>query len=356
MQPQPEDTSINLPITFDYRGGRNENKRNKWITFGVVTIIAIIVIIGVAVNSNIPIWKRFVIDVVIFYVCMLFIRYIVFKEPYYSDIYETLKEMNFILPVGYMWKIFDVDYEYPYIAYFKNGMKGIFVKMEKSAVTGKGSNACFNHYEAISEALRKAHSLNMDIRHIDYMDNVGNDSRLQNLYDNLKDVTNPDMEDILIDIYANLREEMSLNYASFDIYVFLTRDKIDTFVFNMQQVCNSMLGGNFITYRVLNRADLSSVCMALFNLHKFSVVDACESVLKGESHRGIVPIRLLKEDGTIEKINKTQEEKRIEAREQARRKREAELEQKAKKRNKKKKSVDSEETAGNDNDDLNLFE
>ena len=355
MQPSPQDTSIQIPITFDYKGGRHENSKNKVIMTTVTIILGTVFIVGIALNDQMELWKRILIDLLIFYGALLFLRYVVFKELYYSDIYENLKAIDFQPPITTLWKIFDIDYEYPYICYYKNGVKGIFVRMEKDAVTGKGENACYNHYEAISDAYNLAYSLNMDIRHIDYMDNVGNDSRLQDLYDNLKDVENPDMEEMLIDIYTNLQNEMSLNYASFDIYLFLTRDKTENFVYNMQKVCSTMLGGNFITYRVLNRIDIRSVCMALFNLHDFSVTDACEEVLNDDAHKGIVPIRVFYEDGSVEKLNETQEEKRIRLQEQERRMREAKEEAKAAKRRKKVKN----NTQVNDNqgtsDDLDLF-
>lgn len=353
MQPQPNDRSINIPITFDYKGGRNENKRNKWILAGIIFALSVVFIIGTLMNDNLGTIRRLLIVCLIFYVSLLFLRFFVFKELYYSDIYETLKEMNFTPSVTTIWKIFDIDYTYPYIVYFKNGTKGVFVRMEKDAITGKGENSCFNHYEALSEAYNKAHSAKMDIRHIDYMDNVGNDSRLQALYDNLKDVENPDMEEMLIDIYSNLQKEMSLNYASFDIYLFLTRDRTENFIYNVQQVCGEMLGGNFITYRFLNRTDIRSVCMALFNLHDFSVTDSCEEVLTGEKHGGIVPIRVIRADGTVEELNETQEAKRIRLAEQARKERE--LKEAKKDKNKKKKNKGKEENKASD-EDLNLFE
>lgn len=355
MQPQPQDTSISIPITFDYKGGRNENKKNKIILTIILILVDIIGITGTIMSDN-EFYKKVVIVAGIFYVVLLLLRYFVFHERYYSDIYETLKEMDFTPNVTTIWKIFDIDYTYPYIAYFKNGSKGIFVKMEKDAVTGKGDTARFDHYEAISEAYNKAHALNMDIRHIDYMDNVGNDSRLQELYDNLKEVKNPDMEDMLIDIYQNLQNEMSLNYASFDIYLFISRDKIDNFVYNMQSVCNTMIGGNFITYRALNRSDIRSVCMALFNLHDFSVTDSCEEVLHGDQHRGIIPISLIHSDGTVEKLNETQEEKKIRLQEQARRQQEARLEAKAAKKRNKKKGKGQDVQKEDESDDLNLFD
>lgn len=352
MQPDPNDTAINIPVTFDYKGGRNENKKNKLIATLVCLVIGTILIVGTLTNKNLVVWKRWGLVILIFYAFMIFLRYYIFKELYYSDIFEELKAVKNIMPVTKIWSIFDIDFDYPYICYFKNGTKGIFVKMEKDTITGKGEDARFDHYEAISDAYNMSHSLNMDIRHIDYMDNVGNDSRLQSLYNGLKDVENPDMEEILIDIYSNLEDDMSSNYASFDIYLFLTRDKLENFKYNVQNVANEMLGGNFITYRVLNRVDIRTVCMALFNLHDFSVTDACEEVLKDEKHRGLVPIRLMVGD-KINKLNDTQEEKRIKAEEAARKAQEAKLEAKSKK--KKKQNKVTEKTSDDKDDDLELW-
>lgn len=355
MQPNPEDTTINIPITFDYKGGRGETKKNKVIATIVCVAICVILIIGTITNQNLEIWKRWGLSAIFFYIFIVFLRFYIFKEQYYSDVFEELKAVKNILPVTKLWSIFDIDYEYPYICYFRNGSKGIFVKMEKGTITGKGETARFDHYEAISEAYKMSHSLNMDLRHIDYMDNVGNDSRLQGLYDRLKDVTNPDLEQLLIDMYSNLQDEMSANYSSFDIYLFLTHDKLENFKYNVQSVASFMLGGNFITYRVLNRVDIRTVCMALFNLHDFSVTDACEAVLKDEKHKGLVPIRLMKSDGTIEKLNDTQEEKRIKLEEQRRKAEEAKLEAKNKKKHKKGKSDSNVVEKSDKDDDLNLW-
>ena len=199
--------------------------------------------------------------------------------------------------------------------------------MEKDAITGKVGDAQFDHYNAIGNAYNLAHSLNMNIIHIDYMDNVGNDTRMQKLYDDLVFVENPDMQEMLIDIYSNLQDEMSQNYASFDIYLFMTRDKITNFVYNIQSVCACMLGGNFITYKVLDRFEISRVCVALFNLHDFSIVEACENVLSGVDHHGVIPIKVKHGDGTEEVFNKTTAEKKVIAAENARKQKERLAEQ-----------------------------
>lgn len=327
MTPQPGDTSINLPITFDYKGGRGENKKGKIILSIADVLLTVIFTVGCASNDSLEIWMRFLLPCVVLYIGLFILRFFVFRELWFSDVYETLKATDYDLKLDQIWQIFDIDFEYPYICYFKNGYKGIFVRMEKDAITGKVGDAQFNHYSAIGDAYNVAHSLNMNIVHIDYMDNVGNDTRMQKLYDDLVFVENPDMQEMLIDIYSNLQDEMSQNYASFDIYLFLTRDKLNNFVYNMQTVCNYMLGGNFITYKVLDRFEISRVCVALFNLHDFSIVEACENVLSGVEHHGVIPIKVKHGDGTEEIFNKTTAEKKVIAAENARKQKERLAEQ-----------------------------
>lgn len=370
FEPQPGDRVISIPVTFDYRGGRASNVKNKVVTTLISTVLSIFICVLIARNSNLEFWQKLIYSFGVCYIGLLIIRMVVMKELYFSDIYEKLKADDFELRTEDIWQIFDIDFNYPYTCFFRNGQKGIFVRMERDAITGKPDNADFYHYDAISEAYKIAHSLNMNIVHIDYMDNIGNDTRLQNLYNDLNNVENPDMQDMLIDIYDNLQEEMSRNYSSFDIYLFLTRDKFDNFMYNVQTVANRMLGGNYITFKFLNRQEISGVCTALFNLHDFSIVEACENVLSGDSHSGIIPISLTKSDGTVEVFNKTSEQKRIEHEEFLRKQEEAKKER-AKKKSKDyvepmdkiKDSDESLDLFGSDdntdlfgtNDDLNLF-
>lgn len=346
FRPQPGDTSINIPVTFDYKGGRAQNTKGKVIMAIGISVITLIGIIGVATNKQLDFYIRVLAPFLIFYIGLFLMRFLVFNELWYSDIFEGLLEDDYELKLDAIWQIFDIDFDYPYIAYFKNGYKGIFVRMEKDAITGKPDEAMYDHYEAVGDAYNVAHSLNMNIVHIDYMDNVGNDARLQKLYDDLAFIENPDMHEMLIDIYSHLQDEMSRNYASFDIYLFLTRDNINNFVYNMQAVCQRMLGGNFITYKVLDRYEIAKVCVALFNLHEFSIVDACENVLQNESSSGIIPISVTHGDGSVEEFNKTIAEREVLAAERRRKEREAENEAEKKKAEAKRKRHEARRNKG----------
>lgn len=311
MQPNPDSYSINLPITFDYKGGRGQNKKGNVVITLLILGFTGVVTAGICTNDNFILWQKCLYGFIALYIGLFLLRFLVFKEQHFSDMFETMKATDYLLGTEFIWNIFDIDFEYPYICYFKNGKKGIFVRMEKDTITGKPKSAMYDHYEAIGDAYNLDHSLNMDMVHIDYMDNVGNDSRMQKLYDDLNYVENQDMHEMLIDIYSNLQEEMSENYASFDIYLFLTRDKSSNFLYNVQSVCSAMLGGNFITYKILDMYEVSGVCTAVFNLHDFSIVDACNHVLEKNMHHGVIPISVTKADGTVIQINKTKEEQRI---------------------------------------------
>ena len=331
MEPQIGDTAINIPVTFDYRGGRGGNTKNKVIATIAIIIVVAILIGGISTRDQLELLKKCLYDFLVFYVGLVLLRFLVFRELYFSDIYEELLSTDLVMDITQLWQIFEVGNEYPYICYYKNGYKGIFVKMEKGTVTGKTIENEFLHYDSVGEAYNLAHALNMNMIHIDYMDNVGKDSRVQALMDNLQNVKNEDMQIMLIDMYTNWQVEMSLNYASYDIYLFLTRDKIESFVYNMQNVVSTMLGGNYITYRVLNKNDISSLCTALFNLHSFSVNDACEQALVHNTQGNIVPIKVTHLDGTVDKLNKTVAERKADLEERVRKQEEAKHDAKVKK-------------------------
>ena len=310
MTPQHGDYTINLPVTFDYRGGRSENKKNKILASVIVILVSAVVMVAIALNESLIIWQRVLIPVIVFLIGMFIMRFVILKEVYFSDIYEGLLESDYELDTKNIWRVFDIDDEYPYVHYFQNGVKGVFIRMERDTIIGKPDSIIFDHYDAIGDAYNLAHSLNMNIVHLDYMDNVGNDIRLERMFDDLSDVSNPDMYAMLLDIYENLQEEMSFNYTSHDIYLCLTRDLVPNFAYNVQSVANRMLGGNFITYKILNKFETGAVCKVLFNLEDFSVVEACEGIVEKQIHRGIVPIKVIHSDGSVTELNKTVAEKK----------------------------------------------
>ena len=348
--PIPEDTSIKIPVTFDYRGGRSANVKNKVLAVIISILVFIVAMIVVWKNPDFSLIIRFALTPVIFFILLVFNRYLVFKEIYYSDRFETQKETDKQLTTADIWGIFDIDNEHPYVTYFKNGYKGIFVKMERDTITGKSDTAQYDHYEAIGEAYNLAHSLNMDIVSVDYMASIGNDTRLEKMYQDLDSVKNENMKNMLIDIYDNLHEEMQSSYSCIDVYLFLTRDTYGSFTYNVQQVAQKMCGGNYLSYSAMNRDAIASMVVSLFNLHEFSVIKACNTIYD-ETVSGIKPISIYKNGEEII-LNKTAEELAEE-----RKMREQQIQDRKAEMKRRKKNKGQDKTLNNDinNEDIDLF-
>ena len=108
MQPKPGDYSINIPITFDYKGGRGQNKKWKIILGGIVSVLTIIFTIGILTNKDMAIWQRLGLGFAVFYIGLFIIRFFIVGELWFSDTYESLKETDFELKLDDIWNIFDI--------------------------------------------------------------------------------------------------------------------------------------------------------------------------------------------------------------------------------------------------------
>lgn len=360
MRPEPDDTTIRLPVTFDYHGGRADNRKSSIIVGIVLFLVAIVLTVLFIRNSQAGIVLK-IIEIAVTWVALsFFVRFKLLKESTFSDAYETLKEVDNIPDTDSFWNIYEIDDEYPYVCHFKNGVAGVFVRLEKDVVVGKPADLSYLHYEAISDAYNVAGSLNINMVHIDYMDNVGNDARLRSLYDSLDNCDNPDMKEAMLSIYANLQDDMSQYYASYDVYLFTTKLKQDQLWYNVKSVIDTLLGGNYLSYSALDIDGVRTTCIALFNLTEFSAKEACENIFKGDKFRGIVPIRLENLDG-VKELGKTQEQIRQERLEAER----AKMEKKGKKKGTGSKSVssktaestksESNSKSNTDSEDLDIF-
>lgn len=318
MIPDVNDRTIRLPVTFDYNGGRGDKLKGNILTVVITLVLSIILIVGICRNVDMTVAGKVVGVAVIVVLVNVFLRFKVLHELTYSDAYETLKELDNQPSSRSLWSIYSIDDEYPYICHYLDGKHGIFVRLEKDVVVGKPDDISFIHYEAISEAYNLAGSLNMNMCHIDYMDNVGNDPRLKQLYESLNDCDNPDLKELMLSVYANLQSEMSMDYASFDVYVFTSRGNPAQLYYNVKQCVDRLLNGNYLSYKALDSEAIRTTCMAIFNLNEFSAADACANIFKENTYRGIIPIRVEHID-SVEEINRTQEQIRADnlARQQA---------------------------------------
>ena len=346
MRPKLGDTMLSLPVTFDYSGGRKDARRSRNMWAVIVSVIGCIVGLGTIFNRNGSMFKNVFFGIMIIFVTACIVRFLILKEGKIRKEQITLKDKDYQGDYKDLWGIYSISNEYPYICRFRNGKSGVFVRLNKDVILGKYSESEYEHYEAIGDALNIAGKSRVQICHLDYMDNVGADERIEESFANLSRVSNKDLRDLLTDTFSYLQRQMMMRVTTFDVYVFLWTGS-DINAWNViTRILACFLQANYRNFHVLDSSDMRELAKIINNFHDFSVMDASANAFTVEGYRGVVPIRMEYPDGSSEKLNKTIKEKREEA-EQKRK--EEEAKKHSRKKNKK------QEKPKNDDDMFDLL-
>jgi len=343
MRPRKGDSVVNLPVTFDYSGGRKESNKSKILWACVVAVLGLIVGVGTMTSDDGFFLFNIIFGLLIMFGVTLIIRFGIMKEHKVRDRMVKLEDDDYKKDFSDLWGIYSMDDTHPYYAHLRNGRTALYIQFEKDVILGKVVDSEYDHYEAIADAYNVAGAMQIGVCHIDYMDNIGSDDRLVECFNDLPSVENPDMRNMLTDVYTNLQKMMETSVSTFDVYVFTFKGSESTFWYNLQQVISCFLEANYVSFKILDQNDLRDLSKSLFNLHDFSVVEASSSTFDKKKYAGVVPISVVSQDGTETIINKTMEEKKEEKRIKEKESRLKKEEDKRRKKNKKKSKSTSEE-------------
>lgn len=346
MRPQLGDANITLPITFDYSGGRKDSEKSVKLWSVILTIVGIILTLGVLFGDN-KIYIKVPLAVVVAFGFMFVIRFFLLKEGKKREDYKAMLANDYKLDYKNIWGIYKVEEMHPYYCRFRNGKSGVYIRLNKDVILGKYSESEYQHYEAIADAYNLAGAGKVQMVHIDYMDNVGTDERLEESFISLEDVENPDLKDLLTDMYSFQQANLLRRVTTFDVYAFLWTGN-DYMAWNtISRILNCFLEANYRSYQILNERDLREFTKVVFNINDFSVSDASAHAFESTGTASITPISVTDKEGNVTVLNKTSEEKIAERKarlaEQEAQRRELERRKKDKKKRKPKNS-------DNDND------
>lgn len=305
MRPIKGQSTLYLPITFDYSGGRRDSISSARIWAIVISIVGIIMGIGTIFNKNRFFITNIILGVLIIYITFLIVRFPILKEGKFRREFITVDMNKMKYSVKNIWGIYNIGKLYPYICRFRNGKSGVFIRLNKDVVLGKYSNAEYEHYEAIADAYNIAGSSKIQMCHIDYMSDIGKDERLDGSFTSLKDVDNEDVKDLLTDIFSYQKEQMQERVTTYDVYLFLWRGS-DIGAWNtIQNILSCFMQANFRSYQLLNENELRDLAKDLFRLKEFSVMMAMLNAFDSDIVTSIVPIKLEKSDGSTVILGKT---------------------------------------------------
>lgn len=310
MRPTKGCRTLTLPVTFDYSGGRSEKRKSRILLSVILMVLATIAMVGIVFNKEGNFIVNIIFGVGIFVVTLYVVRYPIMGEKTLRRGYDRIDESDMRESFKKIWGIYDISDEYPYICRFRSGKSAIFVQLNKDVILGKYSDSEFSHYEAIGDAYNLSGSGSIQICHIDYMSNVGFDESIENSFAQLADVENPDLKDILTDIFSYQQLQMMERVTTYDVYAFYWKGS-DSLAWNsIRDILSCFMDANYVSYKVLDVNSLRLLPMYLFNLHEFSVIRAKQSAFEVSTKSTITPISISRSDGSYEKLNLTSDEQK----------------------------------------------
>lgn len=308
MRPKMGDTHLTLPITFDYSGGRKDRVKSVRLWSIVLGIVGLLISIGILFSQK-EFYIKIPLAIGLFWGVSLIIRFVLLKEGDKKEQYKGMLSNDYKMDYKELWGIYSVEDVHPYYCRFRNGKSGLYIRLNKDVVLGKYSEAEYNHYEAIADAYNLAGAGRVQMIHIDYMDNVGTDERLEDCLIGLESVSNPDIKDLLTDMYSYQQSSMNKRVTTFDVYVFLWKGNDITAWGTIERILKCFLQANYRSYQILNERDLRELTKTVFNLNDFSVTDASAHVFDSTETSHITPISITDEFGNVTVLNKTTQEK-----------------------------------------------
>lgn len=308
MRPRLGQTTMSLPVTFDYSGGRRDKLKSARTWAILLEVFGVLVCIATIFKGKGLLIVNLLVGLAILYVITFINRFFILKEGNYRREFLELDRKKGIEDLKEIWGIYSINKNYPYVCRFRNGKSGVIIQLNRDVVLGKYSDAEFEHYEAIADAYNIAGDSKIQMCHIDYMANIGTDERLDDSFIALKDVDNPDIKDLLTDVYTYQKQQMLERLTTYDVYAFMWKGS-DIAAWNtIQSILSCFMEANYRSYQVLNENDLRLLPQTIFNLNDFSVINASLNAFDSDNSANVIPISVTHGDGTVEKLGKTASE------------------------------------------------
>lgn len=281
---------MEIPRTIDKEAESRYNTRLVWlqIILGAVVLIALeIVFMRLHWFFLIKIFMFFFL--IFLYLC--FINFIALRGAEARDAYLEAMDNDFKLSESLLWSILDIEPTYPYISHMGGTRRAIFVRLNKDVKEGKRKNSVDDHFDAIADMYQTASEEGLTVIHLDYMDNIGEDNRVEDFLNVSERIENVDYQTMLMRIFRNLEYITKDMFSTFDVYMFISSNPRDNLLFKVRRVMQHALRANYKTYTVLNRDEIRKIPSILYNLHAFSANQAQQDLFQmGENSN----IRLIK--------------------------------------------------------------
>lgn len=313
--PQPEQSNVKIPITIGYQGGRGIKYKNRWIWAIVMLVVIVAMTIGMLFQTEQPFLQRVIVAFLFFSITTIALRFGYLKEGKIRNRMVRGIESNYTISTSNFWGITRIDEEEPYICTFPNNKQGIYIKMERGVFKGDLQSAKHRHREAIGSFYKmvgdKAFGQTvLTVTHIDLMDYVGTDKRIDRAKESVSYTDNKDVRREVQGIYDDIKARSSHMMFTTDVFVFQWTGNQKLYMDIIKEGLGRMMqGGGYVGYSYMDANDLQSMYKTLFNVNDFSVKKAIRESVQPVGASDLSPILVRYPNGGIQKENYTRSER-----------------------------------------------
>lgn len=306
MKPVRGSNYIDIPLTLDVANSASYINKVK-LTIGYLIIVGIIVaaVVLCIVFRTVQVCILCIAAAVI---GILLMRYCWFDERRYRRCYRNIAEHNNAYGSDMFWSIYEVSEGKMPICYYKNGQKALFVAFEKDIKIGADTDASEDHWDALTAAYRQLAYKKIQFMHIDYMDSIGKNKRLDATVDRLLQTPNTELRKLLGITFDYQKQLLQDSYLTYDVYVFYYNSDDNTFRADIETILNQMLQANYSHYYYMHIDELRELAKSLYGMPEFSALQATEAVFGDTSIKRKIKVISYTQNGETVKVHKTREE------------------------------------------------
>ena len=284
----------------------------KIVTIFIILLMTVVIAVYFG-SAGTSVGGFIVIYAIWFFIVSLLVRFIIFEEKYYLEMYRLLKKYEVSTPAIF-WDISSRKHtDDGTIVTFSDGKVGIFVRLERDTITGKTEDFKEYHYDAWSDFYNSLMSKRYKVVQMNLMEPAGKDPRLAELDKLTYKDDNPNICALTEMMLAHIKDIARNSLFETEYLLIYTEDmsKIDKIIDDIGDSMLILMNGAYVGYTVLNDKEISDRVREEYGVGYFNATEASLTMFRGQVDIGEPPFKVVGIKWDNEKEQKLNDKERM---------------------------------------------
>lgn len=288
----------------------NDNFMKPYKLIVIALIMFGMFVIGAYLTSTYASIKAYIACYILYiFICSYIVRYVIFEEKYYYNIYKERKDKQITTPATF-WKVASIkDSIEGAIITYADLKVGVVIKLDRGSITGRDEEFRERHFDAISDFYKELMRRKYRFVYINSMEPSGKDPRLVELDKLVSQATNKNIHKLLTYQVGHIKRIAQNSSYETEYYLIYTTDisKSETILSDCIDTALTLLDGAYINFSFLNKRELNDLDKEKFGVQYFNATEASLSIYNNgnvaNSEKPFLVKAIEWDDGYIQNLN-----------------------------------------------------